>query len=88
MNLKKGNTNMPEFKVFRYNPRKGEVASFQTYELPETKSMTVLEGLYYIIENLDPTLAFRSSCRSEQKRCGSAAAPVLFATNRCVSQWR
>ena len=45
---------MPIFKVFRYNPEKEDMATFQTYELPETKSMTVLEGLYYIIENLDP----------------------------------
>ena len=50
---------MPIFKVFRYNPEKDDLAAFKTYELPEAKSMTVLEGLYYIMENLDPSLAFR-----------------------------
>ena len=44
---------MPIFKVFRYNPDSEDMARFQEYELPETESMTVLEGLYYIIENID-----------------------------------
>ncbi len=65
---------MAIFKVFRYNPKSSELASFQTYELPESKSMTVLEGLYYILENLDPSLAFRSSCR--QGVCGSCAMHI------------
>jgi succinate dehydrogenase / fumarate reductase iron-sulfur subunit len=65
---------MPTFKVFRYNPKTSDIASFQNFELPETKSMTVLEGLYYIMENLDPSLAFRSSCR--QGVCGSCAMHI------------
>ncbi|SYZ74011.1 succinate dehydrogenase, FeS subunit [Candidatus Zixiibacteriota bacterium] len=65
---------MPTLKVFRYNPKSGEQAYFQSYQLPEVKSMTVLEGLYYILENLDPTLAFRSSCR--QGVCGSCAMHI------------
>jgi succinate dehydrogenase / fumarate reductase iron-sulfur subunit len=65
---------MPTFKVFRYNPKTGDPAHFQTYQLPEIKGMTVLEGLYYILENLDPTLAFRSSCRMGV--CGSCAMHI------------
>jgi succinate dehydrogenase / fumarate reductase iron-sulfur subunit len=65
---------MPIFKVFRYNPKASELAAFQTYELPESKSMTVLEGLYYILEHMDSTLAFRSSCR--QGVCGSCAMHI------------
>jgi len=65
---------MPTFKVFRYNPKTGDQAYFQTYQLPEIKGMTVLEGLYYILENIDPTLAFRSSCR--QGVCGSCAMHI------------
>jgi succinate dehydrogenase / fumarate reductase iron-sulfur subunit len=65
---------MPIFKVFRYNPEKDDLATLKTYELPEAKSMTVLEGLYYIMENLDPSLAFRSSCRMGV--CGSCAMHI------------
>lgn len=65
---------MAIFKVFRYNPKESDTAGFKTYELPESKSMTVLEGLYYILENQDPTLAFRSSCR--QGVCGSCAMHI------------
>ncbi len=65
---------MPTFKVFRYNPKNGDQAYFQTYQLPEIKGMTILEGLYYILENMDPTLAFRSSCRMGV--CGSCAMHI------------
>ena len=60
---------MPIFSIFRYNPEDGSDAFFQEFEVPEKKGMTVLEGLYYILENLDATLAFRSSFR--QVVCGS-----------------
>jgi succinate dehydrogenase / fumarate reductase iron-sulfur subunit len=65
---------MPTFKVFRYNPKSGGPAYYQTYQLPDIKGMTILEGLYYILENLDSTLAFRSSCR--QGVCGSCAMHI------------
>jgi len=65
---------MAIFKVFRYNPESDEIARFQEYEIPDTESMTVLEGLYYILENIDPTLAFRSSCR--EGVCGSCAMHI------------
>lgn len=65
---------MPTFKIFRYNPKSGGPAYFQTYELPEKKGMTVLDGLYHILENIDSTLAFRSSCR--QGVCGSCAMHI------------
>jgi len=65
---------MPTFKVFRYNPKSDGQAYFQTYQLPDVKGMTVLEGLYYILENIDSTLAFRSSCRAGV--CGSCALHI------------
>lgn len=65
---------MAIFKVFRYNPESDSMAHFQEYNLPDTASMTVLEGLYYILENLDSTLAFRSSCRMGV--CGSCAMHI------------
>lgn len=65
---------MPTFKVFRFDPDKDNLPYFQDYDVPEQKGMTVLEGLYYILENLDPTLAFRSSCRMGV--CGSCAMHI------------
>jgi len=65
---------MPEFRVFRYDPRTNGEARFQSYSVPETKGMTVLEGLYYILENLDASLSFRASCR--EGVCGSCAMHI------------
>jgi succinate dehydrogenase / fumarate reductase iron-sulfur subunit len=76
---------MPTFKVFRYNPDTGDPARFDTFEVPEVQGMTVLEGLYYILEYLDSTLAFRSSCR--QGVCGSCAMHINGQyTLACESQ--
>lgn len=65
---------MPQFSVFRYDPDKGAEARFDTYTVPDIKGMTVLEGLFYILEELDPTLAFRCSCR--EAVCGSCAMHI------------
>ncbi len=65
---------MLRFDVLRFDPTKDQVPRFQTYELPDLKGITVLEGLYYIIENIDPSLAFRSSCR--EAVCGSCAMHI------------
>ena len=65
---------MAKFRVLRFDPDKDEVPYFQDFNLPDIKGMTVLEGLYYILENLDPTLAFRSSCRAAV--CGSCAMHI------------
>ncbi len=65
---------MARFRVFRFDPEKDQKPWFQNYDLPDVKGMTVLEGLYYILENLDPTLAFRSSCRAAI--CGSCAMHI------------
>ena len=68
---------MRTFEVFRYDPHGSKAeddAFFQEYEVPDAKGLTVLEGLYYILENLDPTLAFRSSCR--EGVCGSCAMHI------------
>lgn len=44
------------------------------FEVPKDKISTVLEGLVYINENLDGTLAFRHSCRMEI--CGSCSMEI------------
>jgi len=63
-----------EVKVFRYNPSVDSKPRFDTFTVPYTQDMTVLDALHYIYENLDPTLAYRWSCRAGQ--CGSCAMIV------------
>ena len=65
------NTKYITFKVQRYNPEDGEGPYLQEFVVPVTRGMTVLDGLIYIKENLDGSLAFRTSCR--MGICGSCA---------------
>jgi len=51
-----------KFRIKRWIPEEGRFR-VDTFEVPVFKGMTVLEGLIYIKENLDPSLAFRRSCR-------------------------
>jgi succinate dehydrogenase / fumarate reductase, iron-sulfur subunit len=63
------------FKIMRYDstdPDKGPY--FQTYRVKVTPGLTVLTVLLRIREEIDPTLAFRSSCRSAV--CGSCAMVI------------
>jgi succinate dehydrogenase/fumarate reductase iron-sulfur protein len=64
---------MVEFKVERFDPdsKKHYVS---TYKVPVYKGTTILEGLQYIRDNLDDTLAFRHSCR--MGICGSCGVNV------------
>lgn len=88
------------FNVFRFNHDKDskpflQINSdqdkkpyFQKFQVPFVrKDLTVLEGLYYIQEKLDDSLAFRSSCRSAV--CGSCAMHIngkyRLACNTLVS---
>lgn len=57
------------FRVQRYNPQKDSHPYLQSYQVPSRQGLTVLDGLYYIKEKLDGSLAFRSSCRMGV--CGS-----------------
>jgi succinate dehydrogenase / fumarate reductase iron-sulfur subunit len=59
------------FRIFRFDPDKGDVPAFQTYELTDTSGMTILDALVHIKENFDPTVSFRRSCGSAI--CGSCA---------------
>ena len=57
------------FKVQRYAPEQGRPPHLQEFTVPSSRGMTVLDGLLYIKENVDSTLAFRTSCR--MGICGS-----------------
>jgi len=57
------------FHVTRFTPEKDPKPYVQAFEVPVRPGMTVLEGLWYIKENLDASLAWRVSCRMGV--CGS-----------------
>jgi len=59
--------------VFRYDPEiEGkQEPRFDTFHVPFTKGMTVLDALMYSRDTYDSSLTFRHSCR--QAVCGSDA---------------
>jgi len=57
------------FHVTRYIPETDRAPYVKTYQVPVHEGMTVLDGLHYIKDNLDSTLAWRYSCR--MGICGS-----------------
>lgn len=62
------------FRIYRYNPDTDGLPHFDRFEFEPYKAMTVLDGLFFILENFDPTLAFRCSCRAAV--CGSCAMHI------------
>jgi succinate dehydrogenase/fumarate reductase iron-sulfur protein len=63
MGAKKTTKKKVKVKILRSKPWEGKEAKFETYEVPLDGTMSVLNVLTYIAENLDPTLGFYSSCR-------------------------
>lgn len=57
------------FHVTRYNPECDRTPYVKDYVVPVREGMTVLDGLHFIKENLDSSLAWRYSCRMGV--CGS-----------------
>lgn len=63
-----------EMEVLRYRPEHDQEPVFQTYTVPFTDDMSVLQGLQTIKDDLDGTLSFRWSCR--MAICGSCGMMV------------
>ena len=57
------------FHITRFNPETDRGPFVKVYPVPVREGMTVLDGLHYIKDNLDSTLAWRYSCR--MGICGS-----------------
>jgi succinate dehydrogenase / fumarate reductase iron-sulfur subunit len=62
-----------ELEVYRYDPEVEGKSDprFDTFRVPFTKGMTVLDALIYARDHFDSSLTFRHSCR--QAICGSDA---------------
>lgn len=61
-------------KVFRFDPTTDAAPRYQTYVVPYTKWMRVLDVLNYISEDLEEDLAYRWYCGV--KKCGTCAVRV------------
>jgi len=57
------------YRIRRFDPERDQAPHWETYPVPFTPGMTVLEGLWKVKELHSPTLAWRSSCRMGV--CGS-----------------
>jgi succinate dehydrogenase / fumarate reductase iron-sulfur subunit len=62
------------FIIQRFNPETDRRPTFREYDVEIREGGTVLEGLFYIHKYIDPTLAFRFSCRGSV--CGSCAMNI------------
>ncbi|HET7729538.1 MAG TPA: succinate dehydrogenase/fumarate reductase iron-sulfur subunit [Usitatibacter sp.] len=63
-----------EIEVLRYRPSDGLPPTTETFTVPFTDDMSVLQGLQYIKDELDGSLTFRWSCR--MAICGSCGMMV------------
>ena len=63
-----------EIQVLRFRPEQEDRPVWQSYDVPFTDDMSVLQGLQYIKDELDGTLSFRWSCR--MAICGSCGMMV------------
>jgi fumarate reductase iron-sulfur subunit len=63
-----------EIEILRYRPDQDLEPVLQTYRVPFTHDMSVLQGLQYIKDYLDGSLSFRWSCR--MAICGSCGMMI------------
>ena len=63
-----------EIECLRFNPETDAEPHYQTYRVPFTDDMSVLQGLQYIKDELDGSLTFRWSCR--MAICGSCGSMI------------
>lgn len=61
-------------EVLRYRPEQDAQPVWQTYQVPFTDDMSVLQGLQTIKDDIDGTLSFRWSCR--MAICGSCGMMI------------
>jgi succinate dehydrogenase / fumarate reductase iron-sulfur subunit len=75
------------FKVYRYDPETGDNPRWDTYEVDvDACGPMVLDVLIHIKNTMDPTLAFRRSCR--EGVCGSCAMNIDGRnTLACTRGW-
>jgi len=63
-------------KIFRFDPAADSSSYYQTYEVPWTPRMTVMDVLDYVYENLDPSLAYHSHTSCHRRICARCNVTV------------
>ena len=63
-----------KIEALRFNPETDKEPRRQSYDVPFTPDMSVLQGLQYIKDHLDGSLTFRWSCRMAV--CGSCGMMI------------
>ena len=67
-----GGARIRKFKIYRYDPDSGENPRYDTFEIDlDDCGPMVLDALFKIKNEIDPTLTFRRSCR--EGICGSCS---------------
>ena len=70
-----GKTRLKKFDIYRYDPDSGQNPHVDTFEVDlDTCGPMVLDALIKIKNEIDPTLAFRRSCR--EGVCGSCSMNI------------
>ena len=70
-----GATRLKTFKIYRYDPTDGKNPYWDTYQIDlDDCGPMILDALFKIKNEIDPTLAFRRSCR--EGVCGSCAMNI------------
>ena len=76
-------------EVLRYRPEQDTEPILQTFQVPFTDDMSVLQGLQYIKDYLDGSLSFRWSCWAPGTASGtcwraSSAGPSRVGAPACT----
>lgn len=74
-----GNPKVIQIDVLRYRPEQDTEPFLQTFSVPFSDDMSVLQGLQYIKDELDSTLSYRWSCR--MAICGSCGMMINGVPN-------
>jgi len=86
-----GAKNKKVFRVYRWEPDSGNNPRMDTYEIDLDKcGPMVLDAIIYIKNELDPTLAFRRSCR--EGICGSCSMNIggtnTLACTKAIDEYK
>lgn len=63
-------------RIYRYNPLKDKESRYETYKVPYTPYLSILNILEYLYENIDSTLAFPSHAICMRGVCGNCTVLV------------
>ena len=63
-------------RIARFDPKADTTPHYETYEVPFSPRMTVMDALDYIYEKLDPSLAYHSHTSCHRRICGRCNVTV------------